>query len=259
MEIKEGNRVRLPPPPGVHRSPARPRKGGDDDDLWLVSYGDLITLLFCFFTLLLSVSKVDVGRMDQVKTGIEEKFKDSEHRTEGLAALQNQLRDVVNKSGLADDVRVRPSELGLVVDLNARILFPAGNAELSNKAMDLLDSLAGSLLRRPVDIQVEGHTDPIPIQSERFPSNWELSSSRATSVVRYLIDVHKFAPNRLRSVGLADTIPVDSSGVPMADPAPSHTWNEQYLARQRRVSLLLIPSASALAMAIKADGPKEKH
>lgn len=254
------NVVKLHAPPGVHRGPGRPRRREEDDgEAWLVSYADMITLLFCFLVILLSVSKIDVNRMSGLKNEMDKKFSEAPKADKSLKDLEKQLQTVVAKVGLNNEVRVRSSDRGLVMDFNAKILFTAGSAELSLKAMDLLDRIAGPLGREPIQMVVEGHTDPIPIRSNLYPSNWELSAARSASVVRYLITALKYRPERLQAVGMADTRPIGPDGELLEKAPVSDYWTEEYLARQRRVTLVVTPvqEAQPKAQKVGADGKVE--
>jgi chemotaxis protein MotB len=126
---------------------------------------------------------------------------------------------------LVDDTRVR-------LEVRDEILFPLGSAELAPGGRALLDGLAGKLGRDGVRVAVEGHTDDLPIATARFPSNWELSSYRATTVARYLVS-RGVAPERLEATGFADTQP----RVPNDSPA--------HRALNRRVSIVLAVSPGA--------------
>lgn len=236
------NVVRLPMPPGVFKAPSRPKRHAEgDDELWLISYADMVTLLFCFMVVLLSVSKIDVARVSGLKQELTETFSDEKVQVRSLNDMEKQLKETVSRAGLSEQVQVRSTDRGLVLDLNARVLFAPGSSELSLQAMDLLDRLTGPLSKEPVQLVVEGHTDPIPMRSAQFPSNWELSAARATSVVRYMITALHFEPRRLAAMGLADTRPIDSEGNVLEEPPVREGWTESYLARQRRVTLVVTP------------------
>jgi len=92
-----------------------------------------------------------------------------------------------------------------------QVLFEAGQATLQPDGTAILNLVATALGQIPNRISIEGHTDSRPISTSRFPSNWELSTARATSVLRYLIDVHHLDPARLSAAGFADTRPIDDN------------------------------------------------
>ena len=127
---------------------------------------------------------------------------------------------------LNDQVRVAEVAEGVYLEVNDNILFALGSAELKNEGAALLDDLAQLLLEQSGIISVEGHTDDRPIATSRFPSNWELSSGRATTVTRYLIG-KGLDRERMRAVGYADTRPLASNST------------TEGRARNRRVALIV--------------------
>lgn len=217
------------------------RHTGDEEDLWLVSYGDLITLLFCFFGLMLSMSTLDQSKIDRVQNEVSKQFSDGSISQQSLANLEKELISAVAENKLKDDIKFRKSDQGLIMELNAKLLFDPGSSELQEKAMDVLDQVVKPILSYPILLQVEGHTDPVPIKNEKYQSNWELSANRATRVVRYLIDALDYPPNRLKASGFADTRPIAEDGLPMKEPLPESDWSDSYLARQRRVTFVISP------------------
>jgi chemotaxis protein MotB len=125
-------------------------------------------------------------------------------------------------------VDVGASREGIVISLAGNLLFDSGKSDLKPRGMMLLDTLAERLRMMPNEIRVEGHTDNIPIATPLYPSNWELSSARATTVVRYLAEQADIAPQRLIAAGLGEVRPV----------APNDTREGR--ARNRRVDLVIL-------------------
>jgi flagellar motor protein MotB len=113
-------------------------------------------------------------------------------------------------AALGDEINVIVNEESVSFRISNEILFPSGQATLSDPGLAVLDRLAELLAKNPYQITVEGHTDPIPIQNDRFPSNWELSTWRATSVLRHL-ERSGIAASRLRATGYADTRPLGTN------------------------------------------------
>jgi chemotaxis protein MotB len=134
----------------------------------------------------------------------------------GIAELNHQLQEVQHEiatdaaaSGNDTSLRFRVEQRGLVVSIVSEgVLFAAGEAELQPAGRVVLDDLAESLAGIPNQLAVEGHTDNIPISTPRFPSNWELSTARATAVLRYLVEHHGIAPARMSAAGYADQRPL---------------------------------------------------
>jgi chemotaxis protein MotB len=125
-----------------------------------------------------------------------------------LQNAQDQIQHSLDQEGLGKAVAFRLEARGLVVTIvSDKVLFDPGQADLRPEGREIVDNLAAVLGRLPNKLAVEGHTDNTPI-SGRYPSNWELSTARATTVLRELIDRHDFSADRLQAAGYADTRPV---------------------------------------------------
>jgi len=148
--------------------------------------------------------------------------------------------------GLADlgkSVDVIINEQSVSFRISNELLFASGQATLSTEGLDVIKRLAGILNKNEYQVSVEGHSDPVPILTKQFASNWELSSSRATSVLRELVR-DGVAPQRLRAVGYAETRPIESNDTPAGRAA------------NRRVELIMdiAPQKAAQAAAPAAKG-----
>lgn len=232
----------------------------DNHDRWMVSYADFITLLFAFFVVMYGVSSVNENKYKIFSISVNKAFGNTPTTTEGgtvrltedevffkslvdrrnarLAEKQRKLEermknlgDTLNKkmAGFVKNnlMNVSQSNRGVTLDINASILFKPGEAKLQVEAMDVLSDVAKILAGEDMKIEVEGHTDNLPIGTTQFPSNWELSSSRASSVVRLFID-EGIAPNRLKATGFADNFPI----------LPNDTIEGR--ARNRRVAVTIL-------------------
>jgi chemotaxis protein MotB len=125
-----------------------------------------------------------------------------------LQGAQQEIQRSLDKEGLGDTVRFRLEPRGLVVTIvSDKVLFDPGQADLRPEGRDVVDKVAAALGRLPNKLSVEGHTDNTPV-SGRYPSNWELSTARATTVLRELIERHGLSPARLSAAGYADERPV---------------------------------------------------
>ncbi|WP_199422582.1 flagellar motor protein MotB [Actinotalea solisilvae] len=146
-----------------------------------------------------------------------------------LDAVAQQIAAALAPEGLADRVRFRITERGLVVGMVADdVFFSAASAELTATAQRIIDTTAPVLAGLPDELSVEGHTNAIPV-SGRYPTNWELSSDRATQVLRRLVEVGGIAPHRIAAVGFGEARPIDDPGV---DPIEAN----------RRVDLVVLSS-----------------
>lgn len=149
-----------------------------------------------------------------------------------LAKVESLVRFHANAGGLGDAVGFRLEARGLVVTIvTDQVLFADGRADIQASGVEVLDIVSDALRDTDNRIAVEGHTDSRPISTARFPSNWELSTTRATSVLRYLVDRTGFDPDRISAAGYADTRPVAGN------------YTVEGAARNRRVEIVVLSSA----------------
>ncbi|MDA0655399.1 MAG: OmpA family protein [Proteobacteria bacterium] len=190
----------------------RPKeKINEPEDDWLITYADAITLLLAFFVILISFSKVDVQTFEKVAAEIKKEIRKEEKLDRPIFSLFNNLSSVIDGSPslIKENADVTFDERGVVLEFTGKAFFKSGSAVLLPEAKQVLATIAGEMKVATYEdyfINVEGHTDNIPIKTARFPSNWELSASRASSVVRYFIAL-SLNPSRLRASGYADTKP----------------------------------------------------
>lgn len=155
----------------------------------------------------------------------EAKRKVQEEKMKGIATDILKVMEPLVKEG---QVRVTQSPLGVSVEINASVLFAPGQALLEKPSIQVLTAVGQVVAGVPNDVQIEGHTDNIPISTLAYPSNWELSTARASSVVRLFID-NGVDPARLTAIGFADQRPVE----------PNTTIEGR--ARNRRVTVMIEP------------------
>ncbi len=142
---------------------------------------------------------------------------EAQHEQQAAAAdqldqVQKSITDTAAGNGTTGELAFKDEPRGLVVSIVSEgVLFDAGSAELRPEGRAVLDGLAGNLGSIPNKLAIEGHTDNRPISTARFPSNWDLSGARASSVLRYLTDVHHLPASRLSASGYGDTVPVASN------------------------------------------------
>lgn len=172
-----------------------------DEESWVTTYMDLLTLLLVLFVMLLANAKL---------TGVVEDSAPAVIEKGGLGAMQTRIEKQFAGAGLGDLANVSLSQGKLNIRIKDTILFDSGEVAFNEKADGVMQPILESLADSEFYISVEGHTDNIPINTERFPSNWELSAARAISVVRYLQN-NGIAPERLRAVGYADSQPLQSN------------------------------------------------
>ena len=158
--------------------------------------------------------------------------------------LKAPSKESLGLGDLGKSVDVIINEQSVSFRISNELLFPSGQATLSPSGLDVIKRLASILNKNEYQVSVEGHSDPVPIQTRQFASNWELSSSRATSVLRELVR-DGVAGSRLRAVGYAETRPIESNDTPAGRAA------------NRRVELIMdiaAPAKPAQADAKGADG-----
>ncbi len=240
---------------------AKKKKAEEHENLerWLVSYADFMTLLFATFVVLYALAQTDVNSFKSMEEALKKAFtqnifdnsanimQGSESIFEGQKGQTNPLMleymspkyeessyeeikkdvDKMKKDGVSAEI----DERGLVIRLDNQVLqFKPGSADIGVESYPTLEAIS-KLIKQKFKIhyiQVEGHTDSDPVSNSRFPSNWELSSARASSVVRYLISKQNFDPKIFIAVGLADTVPVNEN---------SNSVNK---AKNRRVEIVVL-------------------
>ena len=156
------------------------------DQMWIFTYGDLMTLLLVFFVLLLTFCKTDIEKFKSVAESFKPTPPGSPFFLEGQPSVLEQVAQQAETVELPEELYVTMDDRGVVVSFKDSALFGPGSAELLPKSVDSLSKFVKFLYALPNDIVVEGHTDNQRIRSARFPSNWELSSARASAVARFL-------------------------------------------------------------------------
>ncbi len=214
------------------------QQGGEQED-WLVTYADAITLLMAFFVMLVSFSKVELPQYEAVQAGIQEEFGGRQSSEAPIFALHSQVRSMIDATPELppEQVDVGFDDSGVVMDFANGSFFKPGSAELTETAKLVLGKLKRRLDRPPYDlfaVDVEGHTDDVPVASDLYPSNWELSAARAAAVVRHFI-ARGMTPTRLKAAGFADTQPKVPNRNVMGEPIPENR------AENRRVAIRLHP------------------
>jgi chemotaxis protein MotB len=189
---------------------------------WLISYADMVTLLMCFFLAMASISKVDMSLFEQMSKGLRSDLgKDKAVKTP-LAEIKRDLDSLLSAERKAGRVSIVKGPDGIVMEFSSSAFYQVGKAEFSPEAEEILckvDSAIRGISYYKFQVDIEGHTDNVPIKSLQFPSNWELSVARATNIVKFLIG-KGLAPDRLKAAGYADTKPkvpnLDKDGQPIA-------------------------------------------
>jgi len=213
----------------------KPRENDSNEPsapFWMVTYGDMVTLLLTFFILLISFANLDEVKFEQAAhslkgaLGILEKNtsqlksnaidvseEDLLHRADIYESVM-EVNRIASKLGFEDDISIEPGETGLLIQMGDRVLFDPGKADLKPEAFPILDIVGKTIREKAKEVLVAGHTDNVPIKTIQFPSNWELSTSRALSVVRYLIDETEVPPRFLAATGYSEFRPLKPNDSP---------------------------------------------
>ncbi len=203
-----------------------PSDDGDDQDAWLLTYADAVTLLMAFFILLVSFSRVDVSTFEQVAAGIKDQLGKHEVTDEDrpMSTLKVEMEDVVFAMQADQVVRVETDKEGVSIELDSSAFFRPGTADFVDAAYAVLQNMAAQVLApkyEPYFIEVQGHTDDDPINTPRYPSNWELSAGRASAVVRYFISLGADS-FKMKAIGYADTRPIYPNRTVDGTPIPEN-------------------------------------
>ena len=227
----------------------RPRRPPPADDqptapFWMATFSDMVTLLLAFFVMLVAMSEVEVQKFEEAlsyfhgHTGMLQNEMalvagpTTPATVDGQAVQQaerfDELLERLEAAGLSDAVEVALVDEGIHLTMLDSVTFASGTATLLPSAERVLAALAGVLGDDVQSVVVEGHTDSVPIQTAAFPSNWELSTARAASVVRFLLARDAaLAPDRYQAAGYAEHRPRGSNATAAGR------------ARNRRVSVLI--------------------
>jgi chemotaxis protein MotB len=204
------------PPPAPEDEP--------EDESWLTTYADAITLLMAFFVMLLNFSKIDIPAFNEVAAGIANEIGMGSEESNPIALMQEAFEDVVAEMQADEVVDVQTDEDGnIVIELASAAFYKSGSAEFRPQALPVLEKI-GELLNAPrfkaYEVEIAGHTDDDPISTARYPSNWELSTGRATQIVRYFITLGMDF-RRFKAAGYAETRPKypnrDKDGNPIVE------------------------------------------
>jgi chemotaxis protein MotB len=243
----------------------------DHHDRWMVSYADFITLLFAFFVVMYSISSVNKGKYETFSESLdhalfhnqniqktEEVIPDRQYPTaiqpielpNLVTAEERELSEEIRKerqrlSQVSDSfqaalqpyveenlVSIKKHDFWVELEMNSELLFASGKADLSNKSQSVLSKVAEVVREVPNVINVEGYTDDVPISNGYFGSNWDLSSARATSVVKELVK-NNIPATRLSAVGYGEFHPISENN------------NDAGRFKNRRVVLVLMSQAFA--------------
>lgn len=208
-----------------------PKKRHEDEhegnnERWLLTYSDMITLLMIFFIVMYSMSQVDKAKFTAVAqqlsivmgggsatvltdtgAGIVKDMPPSTLDNEQMDEAEKNLEEYIVQNGLGTMAKIYRDERGLIISLNEGLLFELGSAEVDKPSKEILAKIASSVKPMPNFIRIEGFTDNIPIKTARFDSNWELASQRAINVAKIIME-NGIAGERISTVSYGEYRPM---------------------------------------------------
>lgn len=234
----------------------------DGAERYLLTYADLMNLLLIFFIVLYSMSQVDSQKFQQLSTSLRSVFGEympggtigqqgsgtsllplnpsdsplpsplpQKVEQQRMGEVKDEVSKLIDAQHLNGDVTVTLEERGVVVSITAKLLFKSGSADIERDSIPVIESIGKMLLSLPGNhIRVEGNTDTDPIRTSSFPSNWELSSARATNVLRLLVEKSGINPKVISAVGYGEHRPKFAND------------SEEHKAANRRVDIVLVSS-----------------
>ncbi len=205
---------------------------------WLLPYSDLMTLLLALFIALFAISQTDQKKMAELaqaftaafnmggpsffdkagpnvgrraETPSDEDLGNSAYFAENrqLEEIQKKMQEYIEENHLEDQLSTQMAEEGLMIRIKERALFPSGSAQLVGQAQSIVPVVAGMLASLPERVVISGHTDNVPINTAQYPSNWELSSSRAMNLMKAVLAAEKsLNPARFSAIGYSEYRPI---------------------------------------------------
>ena len=174
---------------------------------WVVSYSDFVTMLLALFIVMFAISqnvaKTQAKIIEDNNLHVVENATGEAHKT-----VDELIQELNTKLAENSSVKLVKDERGLIVRMNDSILFDEGSAIIKKNASNTLNEIINVLSTVDNKILVEGHTDSTPINTKTYPSNWELSTTRATNIIGYIIRTGKIPPQRLSAAGYGEYMPI---------------------------------------------------
>jgi chemotaxis protein MotB len=204
----------------------------DGDGTWLITLSDVFTLLLVFLITFLVMTKHSTSSEKIHNEHESAPFVLPGRPVVGPGVVKSRIADEIAGDidflDMGEEISVIATSREIIISMKEKITFRPGEAEILRESRPVLDKIAGTIQKYPnFLVEINGHTDDMPIKTPLFPSNWELSVARATSVLKYFIHFHSINPSRLSIKGNADQKPIASNDTP------------ENRARNRRVEIRL--------------------
>jgi len=173
---------------------------------WVVSYSDFVTMLLALFMVMFAISQ-NVTKY-QAKIIEDNNLQAVESSDLPQKSVDDLMKELNEKIGENSSIKLVKDSRGLIVRMNDSILFDEGSAIIKKNASKTLNEVIDVLSQIDNKILVEGHTDSTPINTKEYPSNWELSTARATNIIGYILRTGKIPPQRLSAAGYGEYMPI---------------------------------------------------
>ncbi len=220
---------------------------GSNKEGWQIVYTGFVLILLCFFIMLCSFASMQEEKIVRFVQSFESAISifsgglsfesgkdilnptpDIVDKNSEIARILEELETLIDNLGLPKEINSFLADKGIVMSLADSVLFESGVAGISEEAIPILEKVGSIMTKTTCDIQIEGHTDNFPINSGRFPSNWELSTARAVNVLRYFLEKANISPERLTAVGFGEFQPLFPNDTP------------EHMAGNRRVEIVFV-------------------
>lgn len=207
------------------------------DSSWMETYGDMVTLLLCFFILLASISKVDSVIFEKVQSGMTKEIGKQPPQRPIENMRQELAQATAGIQGSDEAVDVGTDERGVVLNLDAGAMFTPGSADIKPAMVPILKELAGTLSQPRFDnyrLEIQGHTDNTPVKTAQFPTNFDLAAARALMTMRAFVGLG-VAENKMIVAAYGQFAPRVPNTLEDGTPLPANQ------ALNRRVAIHIIP------------------
>jgi len=185
----------------------------EGENQWQTIYCSLMLLLVVLFVMLIANSSIDKERF-LYKKNVGAKVKETPPNTPNLEQARESMEQLLRDMGMQENYPIVKTNEGFKTVVSSPVLFNSGDDALNPSMQPVLDGIIKIAGKNDLEIQIEGHTDNVPIKTPKFPSNWELSTMRAVNILRYLQKNGDIPSSRLIAVGYGDTKPVASNETP---------------------------------------------
>ncbi|NLY74781.1 MAG: flagellar motor protein MotB [Firmicutes bacterium] len=221
----------------------KPEESPPGAPVWMITYGDMVTLVLCFFVALFAFSTIDKQKYVQIAQSLRGALSGGEGVFRGQVStsdtnfnrynqmfnqMYQELRRIIDNEELRGKAEITITERGITISFKEKLFFKIGSADILPEAFPILEQVGNVLKERAYPLRIEGHTCDLPINSVQFPSNWELSAIRAVRVSKHLINKVGYRPELISIAGYGEYQPL----VP--------NINEENRAKNRRVDIVII-------------------